>query len=110
MAPPVGFEPTTFFLQLIHSLLNGPDYLIPPRADRVYSLYTFILQLCSGLILSMLRNLARDNPTPSGAGVPRISPILHIALLLSAAILTGSRSTIELQGNINERTNYIMIL
>jgi hypothetical protein len=35
-------------------------------------------------------------------GVPRISLILHSGFRLSAAITTGSRSTIELQGNKNK--------
>ncbi len=74
-------------------LPKGLDYLMSDQKieTRVYSLYTFLL--------------ARDNPDIT-SGVPRISPIFQSVLLRKAAFLTGSRSTVELQGNIKERKHY----
>ena len=103
-APAVGFEPTTFFLQYSFCYQKGWTISSPPHRWVGYIVSTHLPRHGG--------DLARDCPDENiviPSGFPRISPIFIRILLLGAANLTGSRSTIELQGNINERWYYTMV-
>ena len=92
---PAWIRTTNLDLTEFHLLPNGLDYLIIPRCgSRVYSLYTFT---------PPQRGFSSGLPFDYSQGFPELARFSSRHYCRELPILTGSRSTVELQGIINVR-------